>query len=169
MGIRMQVEETAQGLSEVTGLEARELGKIVGWWVRHSPPDYYEDCLHEYATAILEMAPPINGAKVYRTVKNAASVIWKQWHVRQHLSLDGARDGDGERAGMADYLVDAVDYERVALGNVEAGRIWRQLPTYIRKLVSLKLQGQRIGGQAKVLKTWAQSHGQPILAEYMAS
>ena len=69
---------------------------------------------------------------------------------------------------MADYLVDAVDYERVAIGHVEAARIWAQLPAYIPKLVSLKLQGQRIGGQAKILKTWAQSHGQPILAEYIS-
>lgn len=169
MGIRTQVEETAQGLEEMTGLEARALGKILGWWVRHSPPDYYEDSLHDYVTAILDMAPPITGAKAYRTVKDTASILWKRWHVRRHLSLDAGRDGDGEPARMADYLVDAVDYERVALGNVEAARLWGQLPTYIRKLISLKLQGKRIGGQAKVLRTWAQSHGQPILKEYMAS
>lgn len=170
MGIKAQLGETAQSLANVTSVKAQDLEKILGWWVRHSPPDYYEDSLQEYGAAILQMDAPVNAAKVYRTVKDTASLIWKRWHVRQHLSLDGGRDGDaGEPARMADYLVDAVDYERVAVGNVEAARIWAELPVYIRRLVSLKLQGQRIGGQAQVLKRWAQSHGQPILAEYMAS
>jgi len=170
MSMRSMIQETAQSLSPVTGVKAAQLQKILGWWVRHSPPDWHEDALQEYAAAILQLdRQHVNAAKVYRTVKDTASRLWKRWHVRQHLSLDGGRDaGNDKPARMADYLVDAVDYERVALGNVEAAEIWRRLPTYIRKLVSLKLQGQRIGGQAKVLKTWAQSHGRTTLAEYIS-
>ena len=175
MSIKTQITETSAALSPVVGVKVQDIEKVLKWWVWHSPPDWHEDSCQEYATAILAdyrehlaIRSSYNAAKLYRRVKNVASNIWHRWHVRQHLSLDAGRaTDDGPRQTLRDYLIDAVDYEQVALGNVEAARIWHELPTYIQRLVSLRLQGQRLGGgDYRILRTWAQSHGQPILAEY---
>ena len=116
---------------------------------RKVPREEQEDLFQDIALAVLKT--DTRDAKLaYAVARCDWQDWWRQYKVRQHYSLDTVIDDDeGNPVTMAELLVGEVEFEFKIDGELDAERIWNQLPPDIKPLIQKRLLGKPLISERK--------------------
>lgn len=167
MTLNTQITETSDALSRRLGIKSQELQNILGYWMRKSPPNNYEDSIQEISLAWMEQLPSTGGL-AFAIARHQVSERWKRLYTRKRkdaINLDEALD-DGSGRTQGEFIVDQVNYEALMCEEMDTTRTWAKLPEWVQALVQKKLDGENVNGwRAKQLKEWANANASNLLVK----
>lgn len=156
------VYETAEALSNVTGIACADVHSILSRWVRRVPHQERPDVLQDIAVEALRARPTTPGL-LFAVAGGRVRDWFKRERYRQHESLDAGTEGeDGEVRGTnADNVPGTVldvefeaggisipvvitateDFEDQLCSAIDAKELWHELPEPIQLAVGKRLQG----------------------------
>ncbi len=142
--LRAQIDDTARALSHRLGLEVKPLCQTLAYWVARVPEAERVDWLQSMAIKLLESKPATN-ALAFVVAKCDTMSWWRAFKLRQHFSLDTARESDDDEAKtMLDSLCAVAQYEAMIESDDSARQLWRALSPQIQAIVSKRLNGARL-------------------------
>ncbi len=142
--LKLQIDDTARALSSRLGIAAKPLCQTLAYWVARVPEAERVDWLQTMAVKLLESKPATN-ALAFVVAKCDTMSWWRAFKLRQHFSLDTARESDDDNAKtMLDSLCAVAQYEAMIESDDNARALWRALAPNIQAIVSKRLNGARL-------------------------
>jgi hypothetical protein len=111
-----------------------------------------QDLFQELVCAVLDSETD-NPAFAYTIARRDWVDWWRSYklHSQFHEGYlsETLTNSDGEETELAELLVGEVEFEAKQIDKLDAGRLWKQLPKAIQKLVVKRLQGKPLGASRK--------------------
>jgi len=115
---------------------------------RKVPSHERQDLFQELVCAILDSETD-NPAFAYTIARRDWQDWWRSYklHSQYHEGYlsEVLTNSEGEETELAELLVGEVEFEAKQIDKLDAGRLWRQIPKDIQKLVIKRLKGKPLG------------------------
>jgi hypothetical protein len=129
---------------------------------RKVPTPERQDLFQELVCAVLDSETD-NPAFAYTIARRDWQDWWKTFklHSQFHEGYlsEVLTNSEGEETELAELLVGEVEFEAKQIDKLDTGRLWRQLPKDIQRLVVKRLQGKPLGSPRKRGKGRPKSSG----------
>jgi len=144
----LKVAETLQTIKRLPK-EAKIALKVAYVFSRKVPRQEREDLYQDIALAVFR-AHLKDERLAYAIARCDWKNWWRQFKVRQHLSLDSVtEDNDGNPVTLAELLVGETEFELKMDGKMDAERIWDKLPDNIKPIVQNRLLGKALNSSER--------------------
>ena len=159
----LKVSETLEAIKSLPQ-EAKIALKVAYVFSRKVPRQEREDLYQDIALAVFK-AKTKDERLAYAIARCDWKNWWRQFKVRQHLSLDSVtEDNDGNPVTLAELLVGECEFELKMDGKMDAQRIWDRLPYYIKPMVQNRLLGKAlINTERAALSYYIRKQGTQLL------
>jgi len=148
----LQLRELANILGSKFGIGEAELRKGLNWQLARIPYQEREDVLQELALRMLE-ARPCTAAMAFIIARNHVANWWR--HYRAHrlygdsdITYGSELTDTGEE--IIQTIVGEVEWQARIDSELEAKRIFSNLPPRIQGIISKRLAGRRLSGAERV-------------------
>lgn len=88
---RIDIEETAKGLSHVLGIASNDLARILVYSIRRLPKGETHDGIQEIIVQLLR-EKPATAALANTVARTTVMDYWRKYRVRQHFGMDSSLD-----------------------------------------------------------------------------
>jgi len=144
----LKVSETLEAIKSLPQ-EAKIALKVAYVFSRKVPRQEREDLYQDIALAVFK-AKTKDERLAYAIARCDWQNWWRQFKVRQHLSLDSVtEDNDGNPVTLAELLIGETEFELKMDGKMDAERIWDRLPSHIKPIVQNRLLGKALNSSER--------------------
>lgn len=151
-GYTLQVKELANILGSKLGIPETELAKALKWNLGKIPYEEREDVAQELALKLLERQPH-NVALAFIIAKGLVVDWWRSYKAKRlygdaDIAYGSELDDNGNE--LIATLVDNIEWQNRIDSELNAERIFNNLPPRVKQAVSKKLAGHRMTGAERI-------------------